>query len=117
MVAVQAGSSAPVQRPFQAAAGGILNIKAFISSAIKNLGNAILKRIAVAYPKTFLSGLLGCPSFLCVGPKQSSKVLPGFLFSYRLLMLIMSLKSVPCELIKMACSSGWNNEECPMDLF
>ena len=47
-------------------AGGILNIKAFISSAIKNLGNAILKRIAVAYPKTFLSGLLGCPSFLCV---------------------------------------------------
>ena len=59
-------SSAPVQRPFQAAAGGILNIKAFISSAIKNLGNAILKRIAVAYPKTFLSGLLGCPSFLCV---------------------------------------------------
>lgn len=49
--------------------------------------------------------------------KQSSIVLPGFLFSYRLLMLIMSLKSVPCELIKMACSSGWNNEECPMDLF
>lgn len=47
----EAGSSA-LQRPFQAAAHGILSIKAF-SPPIKNLGNASLKRIAVAYPKCF----------------------------------------------------------------
>lgn len=45
-------------------------LKLLFSSAIKNSGNAILKRTAVVSPKMFLSGLLGCPSFLCVGPRE-----------------------------------------------
>ena len=57
---------------------------------------------------------------LCSRWKQSLKTVvqsaSWFLFSYRLLMLIITLKWIPCELIKMVYSSGWNNE-CPMDLF
>lgn len=69
-VAVEAGSSA-TQRPSQAAACSILNSKAFFFflSPIKNLGNAILKRITVAYPN-ISKWTLGCPSFLCMGHRR-----------------------------------------------
>lgn len=41
----------------------------FFFPPIKNLGNAILKRITVAYPN-ISKWTLGCPSFLCMGHRR-----------------------------------------------
>lgn len=64
-VAVEAGSSGPDRGLPKQQLAAFSTLKLFLPP-IRDSGNATLKRIAVAYPKIFLSGLLGGPSFLRV---------------------------------------------------